>query len=434
LYLRLVRRTKRKDDDAKSTTRQHANATQLITMSRTHPLIFLFSLAIAGCGEKQITNAPPAAKNVLVTKVQAMDVPVQLHEFGRLSSPESVNVQPQVNGRIMEVHFVDGQEVKKGDLLFVIDPRPFQADLEQSQGQLKSDQAQLALFQRNLQRDEQTGAGRFVSAQQIDTDRAQIENLQGAVAKDQASIDLAKLNLEYCYVRSPTDGRTGRRLVDPGNYVATGGATLVNIQLQAPVYVDFTISENDLAQLRENIGEGNTLQVDVVTPSVPDIVKSGKLSFLDNSVSTQSGTALLRATIPNTDRYLWPGQYVNVTLTLQILKNALVVPSQTVQMGGKGNYLFVVKPDNTVEQRLVTQGVRYKDLVVVSKGVSPGEEVVVEGQLALSNGMKVNPKEYPSATPAPPASQGALTERDAQKDSTSPGKQESSAVKSMPAL
>ncbi len=186
-----------------------------------------------------------------------MNVPVQLHEFGRLSSPESVNVQPQVSGRIMEVHFVDGQEVKRGDLLFVIDPRPFQADLEQSQGQLKSDQSQLALDQRNLQRDVQTGAGRFVSAQLIDTDRAQVENFQGAVAKDQASVDLARLNLEYCYVRSPNDGRTGRRLVDPGNYVATGGATLVNIQLQDPVYVDFTISENDLGQLRENMGQGH---------------------------------------------------------------------------------------------------------------------------------------------------------------------------------
>lgn len=360
-----------------------------------------------------------------------MDVPVQLHEFGRLTSPESVNVQPQVNGRIMEVHFVEGQEVKKGDLLFVIDPRPFQADLEQAQGQLKSDQAQLALLQRNLQRDEQTGAGRFVSAQQIDTDRAQIENFQGAVAKDQASIDLAKLNLEYCYVRSPTDGRTGRRLVDPGNYVATGGAALVNIQLQDPVYVDFTISENDLAEIRESIREGNTLTVDVVAPSRPDIVKTGKLSFLDNSVSTQSGTAMLRATIPNKDRYLWPGQYVNVTLTFQILKDAAVVPSQTVQMGGKGTYLFVVNPDNTVEQRLVTQGVRYQDLVVVSQGVKPDETVVVEGQLALGNGMKVNPKEYPFATPAPP-SQGALTERDLQKDSTPGGKQEG--VKSMPAL
>ena len=144
---------------------------------------------------------------------------------------------------------------------------------------------------------------------------------------------------------------------------------------------------------------------------------------------------MLRATIPNQDRYLWPGQYVNVTLTLQILKDALVVPSQTVQMGGKGTYLFALRPDNTVEQRPVTQGVRYQDMVVVSQGVKPGETVVVEGQLALGNGMKVNPKEYPLATPAPPPpSRDALTERDSQKDSTSGGKQESSAVKSMPAL
>ena len=401
-------------------------------MLRIYPLIFLLPLAFTGCGEKQTTSAPPPPKNVLVTKVQAMDVPVQLHEFGRLTSPESVNVQPQVSGSITEVHFVEGEEVKKGDLLFVIDPRPFQAVLEQSQGQLKSDQAQLSLDQRNLQRDEQMQ--RFVSAQQIDTDRALVENLQGAVAKDQGAIDIAKLNLEYCYVRSPHDGRTGRRLVDPGNYVATGGTILVNIQLQDPVYVDFTISENDLEQLRENIRSGNALKVDVATPAKPDIVKSGALSFLDNSVSPQSGTALLRATIPNKDRYLWPGQYVNVTLTLQILKDATVVPSQTVQMGGKGTYLFAVKPDNTVEQRLVTQGVKYQDLVVVSEGIKLDEIVVVEGQVALGNGMKVNPKAYPAPTPVPAPSRAALTESDSQKDSTSSGKQESSAVKPMPAL
>jgi multidrug efflux system membrane fusion protein len=427
----LVRLVKSKTDDAKSakkTLHYHPGT----TMSKIPVSIFLVSLTLAACGEKQTANPPPAPKNVLVTSVRVMDVPVQLHEFGRLSSPESVNVQPQVNGRITEVHFVEGQEVKKGDLLFVIDPRPFQADLEQAQGQLKSDQAQLDLDQRNLQRDEQTGPGRFVSAQQIDTDRAQVQNFQGAVAKDQASISIAKLNLEYCYVRSPNDGRTGRRLVDAGNYVATGGATLVNIQRQDPVYVDFTISENDLAQLRENMARGDTLRVDVVTPSTPDVSKTGTLSFLDNSVSTQSGTAMLRATIPNKDRYLWPGQYVNVTLTQQILKDATIVPSQTVQMGGKGTYLFAVKPDNTVEQRQVTQGVRYKDVVVVSKGVQVGENVVVEGQLALGNGVKVNPKEYQWATPS--ASPGALTEREEQKDSTPGPKQESSSVKRMPAL
>jgi multidrug efflux system membrane fusion protein len=362
-----------------------------------------------------------------------MDVPVEIHEFGRTSSPEDVSVRPQVSGRITEVHFVEGQEVKKGDLLFVIDPRPFQASLEQSQGQLKSDQAQLELNRKNLQRDQQTGPGRFVSAQQIDIDGAQVQIYEGAIIKDQAAIDQAKLNLEYCYVRSPLDGRTGRRLVDPGNYVATGGSILVNIQRQDPVYVDFTISENDLARLRQDMEQGNALRVDVVTPSRPDVTRAGTLSFLDNSVSTQSGTAMLRATIPNPDRYLWPGQYVNVTLTLQTLKDAPVVPSQTVQMGGKGSYLFAVTADNTVEQRQVTQGVRYQDLVVVSQGVKPGETVVVEGQLALGNGMKVNPEEYPSATPQA-TQRGALTERNSPQDSTPGGKEGSSAIKPGPAL
>jgi len=288
------------------------------------------------------------------------------------------------------------------------------------------------LNERNLERDEKIGRQRFVSEQQIDTDKANVDNYNGAVDRDKASIDLAKLNLEYCYVRSPGNGRTGRRLVDPGNYVSTGGATLVNIQLQDPVYVDFNISENDLARLRDNVSRGNPLKVEAIAPSRPEIAKAGKLNFFDNSVSPQAGTVLLRATVPNEDRYLWPGQYVNVTLTLQVLKDALVVPNQTVQLGSKGPYLFVVKPDNTVEQRSVPQGVRYQDLVVVPEGVQAGETVVVEGQITLANGAKVNPKEYPSATPAPTA--GGLTRKETESKQPAGGQQESSIVKPTPAL
>jgi membrane fusion protein, multidrug efflux system len=339
------------------------------------------------------SNTGQTAKNVLVTKALNKDVPVQLYEFGRISSPESVDVKPQVAGRITEVHFTDGQDVKRGDLLFVIDPRPFQADLEQAQAQLQSDSAQLDLNQNNLQRDEKIGPQHFVSEQQIDTDKANVKNFQGAVARDQASIDRANLNLEYCYVRSPVDGRTGRRLVDPGNYVSTGAVSLVNIQRQDPVYVDFHISENDLARLRENMS-GNQLSVDVVAPTQPDVTKSGTLTFLDNAVSAQAGTVLLRATVPNSDHYLWPGQYVKVALTLQTLKGAVVVPSQTIQVGAKGSYLFVLRADNTVEQRLVTQGVRYRDFVVVADGLKADETVVVEGQLTIGNGAKVNPSPY----------------------------------------
>ena len=399
-------------------------------MFKTRPWITLLLLALSGCGEKPAIVATSPPKNVLVTEVKAMDVPVQMHEFGRASSPENVNVQPQVSGRIMEVRFVEGQEVKKGDILLVIDPRPFQASLEQAQGQLKSDQAQLELNRRNLQRAEQTGQGRFVSAQEVDTDRAQVQIYEGAIIRDQAAIDQANLNLEYCYVRSPIDGRTGRRLVDAGNFVATGGAILVNIQRQDPLYVDFTVSENELARVRQNMAEGNRLTVGAVVPSKPDVVKAGTLSFLDNSVSTQSGTAMLRATIPNPDRFLWPGQYVDVTLTLTILKHAPVVPSQTVQIGGKGTYLFTVGQDNKVEQRLVTQGVRYHDLVVVSQGVKPGETVVVEGQLALASGMKVDPQPYPTAAPE----KSGLTESGPQKNATSESKQEPVATKTEPAL
>jgi membrane fusion protein, multidrug efflux system len=374
--------------------------------------------ALAACGPSSPSSSTQqTAKNVLVTKALSKDVPVQLYEFGRIASPETVDVKPQVSGRITEVHFTEGQDVKKGDLLFVIDPRPFQADLEQAQAQLQSDSAQLDLNQNNLQRDEKIGPQHFVSEQQIDTDKANVKNFQGAVGRDQASIDRAKLNLEYCYVRSPIDGRTGRRLVDAGNYVATGAVSLVNIQRQDPVYADFHISENDLARLRENM-PGNQLNVDVVAPTQPDVTKSGALTFLDNAVSAQAGTVLLRATIPNSDHYLWPGQYVKVALTLQTLKGAVVVPSQTIQMGAKGPYLFVVRPDNTVEQRIVTQGVRYRDFVVVAEGLKPDETVVVEGQLTIGNGAKVNPAPYRGGIPGGSPSAGGLTQRQHSGDSS----------------
>ncbi len=374
--------------------------------------------ALAACGPSSPPNSTQqTVKNVLVTKALSKDVPVQLYEFGRIASPETVDVKPQVSGRITEVHFTEGQDVKKGDLLFVIDPRPFQADLEQAQAQLQSDSAQLDLNQNNLQRDEKIGTQHFVSEQQIDTDHANVKNFQGAVGRDQASIDRAKLNLEYCYVRSPIDGRTGRRLVDAGNYVATGAVSLVNIQRQDPVYADFHISENDLARLRENM-PGNQLNVDVVAPTQSDVTKSGALTFLDNAVSPQAGTVLLRATIPNGDHYLWPGQYVKVALTLQTLKGAVVVPSQTIQMGAKGPYLFVVRTDNTVEQRLVTQGVRYRDFVVVAEGLKADETVVVEGQLTIGNGAKVNPAPYRGGTPGGSPSASGLTQSQNSGDST----------------
>jgi multidrug efflux system membrane fusion protein len=360
--------------------------------------MLLLPLALVGCGQKPNSAQQQAPKNVLVTTVKRMDVPVQINQFGRVSSPETVNVKPQVAGRITEVHFQEGQEVKKGDLLFVVDPRPFQADLQQAQGQLKSDTAQLEVNRKNLQRDIEVGRQRFVSEMDIDNLQAQVANFEGAVEKDHAAIDRANLNLEYCHVKSPVDGRTGRRLVDPGNYVGVGSDVLVNIQRLDRVYVDFSISENDLAQLRENMG-GSSLKVDVDQPAKPDVVKSGTLTFLDNAVSSTAGSVLLRATIPNDDRYLWPGQYVNVALTVQVLKDALVVPNQTVQISKNGPYLFTVNSDKTVDLRLVKPGVRYGDLIVVNQGVKQDETVVVEGQLALAKGMKVNAQPYQSAKP-----------------------------------
>jgi multidrug efflux system membrane fusion protein len=237
--------------------------------------------------------------------VRTMDVPVLLKQFGRVRSPEIVDARPRVSGQITEVHFQEGQEIEQGALLFVIDPRPFQADLKQAEAQLKSDQAQLAVNRKNLQRLTDIGRQRFVSDQEIDNLAAQVANFEGAVERDSAAIDRAKLNLEYCEVRAPVRGRTGRRLVDRGNYVATGNDILVNIQRLDLVFVDFNVSENDLARVRENMA-GNELPVEVTQPARSDLVAHGTLSFLDNTVSPRPGPFYCERPSPTTTDIFGP--------------------------------------------------------------------------------------------------------------------------------
>jgi multidrug efflux system membrane fusion protein len=327
--------------------------------------------------------AQPPPRPVAVAKVTTKDVPLYLDEIGTCAAYETVQVQAQVSGQIITRDFQDGSDVKKGDLLFKIDPRPFQAALDQAK-------AQTALDQATLKRQEDLRARKVISQQDYDT---AVANAQ----KSQAAADAAQVNLDFCYIKSPINGRVGLRNVDVGNLVGPSSPPLVVIQGLDPIYTDFTVAEPDLPLVRRYLGGPN---VKVETKSEDDNVpaRTGDLYFIDNAVQPGVGTVKARAITPNPDRALWPSQFVRVRLILDILRGAKLVPSGAVQIGQNGPYVFVVKPDSTLELRPVKPGQRQDDLMVVSDGLNPGETVVVSGQLQLAPGAKVvaQPIETPS--------------------------------------
>jgi len=316
----------------------------------------------------------PPKRNVIVARVITQDVPVYLDEIGTTAAYETVEVKAQVSGQIISREFKDGADVKKGDLLFRIDPRPFEAVLA-------SAKADLALNQANRDRQAALRAKNVTATQEWDTAEANAMKAEAAVAA-------AQVNLDFCNIRSPIDGRVGLRNVDVGNLVGPASPALVTIQGLDPIYTDFTIAEPDLPLVRRYLGNPN---LKVITDAQDDQVppRTGDLYFLDTAVQPGTGTIKARGVTPNPDRALWPAQFVRVRLILDILAGAKLVPSSAVQIGQKGPYVFVVKPDSTLELRPVKPGQPQGDLTVVAQGVEPGETVVVSGQLQLAPGMKV---------------------------------------------
>lgn len=325
------------------------------------------------------------ARPVLVAKVISRDVPLYLDEIGTCAAFETVQVQAQVNGQIMVRHFQDGSEVKKGDALFTIDPRPYQAAADQAKAQAALDQVTL-----KRQADLRT---KGVNAPQ-DYDLA-LANAQ----KSQAGAEAAQVNLDYCYIKSPINGRVGLRNVDIGNLVGPATASLVTIQGLDPIYTDFTVSENDLPLVRKYLGGAN-LKVQTWLPDNKTAPHTGDLYFIDNAVQPGSGTVKARAVTPNPDRALWPSEFVRVRFILDTIKDARLVPSQAVQISQSGPFVFVMKPDKTVDLRPVKPGQRQDgDFTVIESGVQPDETVIVTGQLALAPGSKVDPKPYAPNAP-----------------------------------
>lgn len=355
----------------------------------------------AGCGEKSQVNfeRPPAP--VTVVAAVTRDVPVYIDAVGKTVAREVVSIQPQVSGRITQIHFTDGADLKRGDLLFTIDPRPYQAQLNQAEANLAQAEAALDLAKINFARVEKVSDPRAVSRQDFDAKKSAVETAEATVKQNRAAVESARLNLEYCTIRSPIDGRAGQRTVDAGNVVSANSGSLLVIQRLDPIYADFTVTESDLGAVQRNMAK-HALRVDVSLPDDGAQPRDGKLTFLDNSVQDGSGTVKLRATLSNGDRRFWPGRFAKVRLILETRRDAVLVPAEAPQLSAKGSFVYVVKPDSSAELRPVKVGQRQDNLVVIEDGLKADERVVVSGQLGITPGGKVHVVQpgAPAQTPA----------------------------------
>ena len=336
-------------------------------------------------------NAAQAVQ-VTVAPAQKQDLPIYLTGLGSIEAFYTVSVKSRVDGQLVDVKFKEGESVKKGALLAVIDPRPYQVQLDQAQSQLFKDQASLRDAKLNYQRYkdllQNSGA---MSQQQVDTQQATVDQLDGTVRNDQATVDNARLNLVYCHITAPVSGRIGLRLVDPGNIVhaADTNPMLVITELQ-PITAIFTLSEDQLPNVSQHMNK-STLQVDAYSRDDATKLATGKLLTIDNQIDQTTGTGKLKAVFENKANELWPNQFVNIHLLLETQKNVTVVPSAAVQRGPQGNYVYVMKPDKTVEVRPVTIPVTQGNLSEISSGISPDELVVTDGQDKLQQGSHVEP-------------------------------------------
>jgi membrane fusion protein, multidrug efflux system len=361
--------------------------------------IALLLMATAACNREAVQAAPAMpAPLVSVTNAKAQDVPRYLDEIGKNSAFESVTVTPQVGGRITERRFQDGENLRKGQLLFVIDPRPFKAQVDAAAATLSQAKASLDLAKIQFARDEEIIGTRAISKQDYDTKKSTVDVNQAQVEAAAAALETARLNLDYCYIHSPIDGRAGARLVDVGNVVQANATSLLSVQRLDPIYANFTITENDLPQVQKDMARGG-LKALTRLPSDPEnATRPGKVEFLDNAVQNGTGTVNLRATISNPDRHFWPGQFVNVKLVLTTQKGAVLIPNQATQISQKGPFVYVVKPDDTAELRPVTLGQRQGEDVVVTNGLAPDERVVLAGQMTVRPGGKVRVADAPASS------------------------------------
>jgi multidrug efflux system membrane fusion protein len=362
--------------------------------SGTRVALLAALLVVPGAACRRGAAAPPGAASVPVVVAAAVrrDVPVQIRAIGTVEPYLTVSIRPQVGGVVTAVHFAEGADVKAGDPLFTIEPRPYETALRQAESLLARDEANARNARAEAVRAEKLFGEGVLSSEQHEQLRSTAEASEAAARADRAAVDKARIDLGYCSIRSPIDGRTGTVLVHQGNLVkAIEGGPLVVINRMDPVYVSFAVPEQRLAEIKGARAAGR-LVAEAQMPSEPSPPARGELSFLDNAVDRGTGTIRLKATFPNRDRRLWPGQFVTTRLTLGTREGAIVVPSQAIQSGQSGTFVFVVKPDLTAEVRPVSVAGDRDGETTVEKGLQPDEQIVIDGQLRLVPGAKVEVK------------------------------------------
>ena len=343
-----------------------------------------------------------------VASVTKGDIPITINALGTVTPLATVTVHPQINGPLVKIAFTEGQTVKRGDLLVQIDPRPYQAALDQAAGQLKHDQAALANAKVDLERYKTLLAQNSVSDQTYATQVATVAQDEATVATDRAALEVAQLNLDYCRITSPVAGLVGLRQVDLGNLMQANSSTIVVVTQMQPMSVLFTVPEDSLSEVLQRLRSGQKLAVDAFDRSLTNKIASGTLSNSDNEIDTTTGTLKLRALFDNSKFELFPSQFVNVRLLLDTLHDAIVVPGAAMQQGASGSYVYVVKADNTVSMRGVTPGPSSGDLISITKGLQTGERVVVDGADQLRDGAHVT---VPGAAGAGGATAGGGAEQ-----------------------
>jgi multidrug efflux system membrane fusion protein len=337
-------------------------------------------------------RARDAVPVVVATAVQKT-MPLQIRAVGNVEAYSTVSVKSQVTGVLTQAHFKEGQNLKKGQLLFTIDPRPYEAALKQAEANLARDNAQLQNSREQARRYAELVKKQYVSQEQYDQIRANADAAEAVVQADQAAVENAKVQLSYCYIFSPIDGQAGTLLVNEGNLVRINdGTPLVVINQVAPIYVTFSVPEQGLDNIRRHMSAGS-LRVEAQFQSDQGRPAEGNLAFIDNAVDRTTGTIKLKAEFKNEDKRLWPGQFVNVALTLSTQSDAIVIPSEAVQVGQEGQHVFVVKPDKTVEMRPVTVGQTNEGEAIIASGLSAGEQIVREGQFLLGPGSRIEIKD-----------------------------------------
>jgi multidrug efflux system membrane fusion protein len=359
--------------------------------------IALLVASFSGCSgadskQQQAHAAAPRPVSVSIAPVQKQDMPVYLSGLGSVTAFNTANIKSRVDGQIMQVAVKEGQTVRQGQLLIEIDSRPFQVQLEQAQAQLSRDQAQLGDAKLNLERDTALIPSGSISQQQVDTQRALVHQVQGTVSNDQALIDNAKLQIVYCHITAPFNGRIGLRQVDPGNiaHATDANPMLVLTQLE-PIAVIFTLPEDLLPSVAQHMKKA-TLEVDAFSRDDQTKLATGKLLTIDNQIDQTTGTAKLKAVFDNKDSQLWPNQFVNANLLLETRKNSTVLPTAAILRGPQGTFVYAVKPDKTVEARQVAVSLTQGNTTAVTSGLNPGDMVVTDGQDKLQTGSTVEPR------------------------------------------